>query len=203
MIGVLMNNSLSGEGHEISYIYKDIAKSIIKFGGICIPIYVDDYTSALTLIKMCDGVIIQGGDNYSDDFLRIVNKLYDMNKPTLGICLGMQMMGVLFNGKLGKIENHKSKLNYVHEVSIKRDSLLYKIIKKDKIMVNSRHNDYLINTDLDVSGKSDVIEAIESKNRVFFLGLQWHPESMIEYDIIANVIFDYFIKGCIYGFIKN
>ena len=203
MIGVLMNNSLSGEGHEISYIYKDIVKSIIKFGGVCIPIYVDDYASALTLIKMCDGVIIQGGDNYSDDVLRIVNKLYDMNKPTLGICLGMQMMGVLFNGKLGKIENHKSKLNYVHEVSIKKDSLLYKIIKKDKIMVNSRHNDYLINTDLDVSGKSDVIEAIESKNRVFFLGLQWHPESMIEYDIIANVIFDYFIKGCIYGFIKN
>ena len=198
-----MNNSLSEEGHEISYIYKDIAKSIIKFGGICIPIYVDDYTSTLTLIKMCDGIIIQGGDNYTDDVLRIVNELYDMNKPTLGICLGMQMMGILFNGKLGKVLNHKSKLNYVHEVNIKKDSLLYKIIKKEKIMVNSRHNDYLINTDLDVSGRSDVIEAIESKNRVFFLGLQWHPESMIEYDIIANVIFDYFIKGCLYGFIKN
>ena len=197
-----MNNSLSEEGHEISYIYKDIAKSIIKFGGICIPIYVDDYTSTLTLIKMCDGIIIQGGDNYTDDVLRIVNELYDMNKPTLGICLGMQMMGILFNGKLGKVLNHKSKLNYVHEVNIKKDSLLYKIIKKEKIMVNSRHNDYLINTDLDVSGRSDVIEAIESKNRVFFLGLQWHPESMIEYDIIANVIFDYFIKGCLYGFIK-
>ena len=198
-----MNNSLSEEGHEISYIYKDIAKSIIKFGGICIPIYVDDYTSTLTLIKMCDGIIIQGGDNYTDDVLRIVNELYDMNKPTLGICLGMQMMGILFNGKLGKVLNHKSKLNYVHEDNIKKDSLLYKIIKKEKIMVNSRHNDYLINTDLDVSGRSDVIEAIESKNRVFFLGLQWHPESMIEYDIIANVIFDYFIKGCLYGFIKN
>ena len=200
MIGILMNNSLSSEGHDISYIYKDIANCIIKYGGIPIPIYIDDYDAALNLIDKCDGIILQGGDYYTDKHLTIVNYLYDENIPTLGICLGMQMMGMLFNGKLGTIKNHKSKLNYVHEVTIKKNSLLYKIIKKEKFMVNSRHTDYLISTDLDIIGKSDVPEAIESKNRIFFLGLQWHPESMIAYDIIANQILKYFIEGCKYGF---
>lgn len=200
MIGILMNRTLSKEGHEISYIYNDIANSIIKYGGIPIPICIDDYDSALKIIDKCDGVILQGGDTFNDKHLRIVNYLYDENIPTLGICLGMQMMGVLFNGKLGTIKKHKSNLNYVHEVNIDKKSLLYKIVKQDKIMVNSRHNDYLINTDLNIVGKSDVCEAIESKNRVFFLGVQWHPESMIAYDIIANQLFSYFIEGCRYGF---
>ncbi len=200
MIGVLMNDYLSQEGHEISYIYKDIANSIIKYGGIPIPIVVDNYETTLNLIDKCDGIIIQGGDNYTNKHLRIINYLYDNNIPTLGICLGMQLMGLLFNGKLGSTINHKSNLNYVHEVDINKKSILYKIIKQDKIMVNSRHNDCLINTDLDIVGKSDVIEAIESKNRAFFLGLQWHPETMIAYDSISNKIFEYFIGGSIYGF---
>ena len=195
-----MNDSVSTEGHDISYIYKDITDSIIKYGGIPIPIYIDDYETALNLIDKCDGIILQGGDNYTDKHLRLVNYLYDENIPTLGICLGMQMMGVLFNGSIGHIDNHKSNLNYVHEVTINKKSLLYKIVKQDKIMVNSRHKDYLINTDLDIVGNSDVVEAIESKNRVFFLGVQWHPESMIAYDIVANKILEYFIGGCIHGF---
>ena len=200
MIGILMNDLISSEGHDISYIYNDVANSIIKYGGKVFPIYLNDYESAIKLIDMCDGVILQGGDSFNDKHLRIVNYLYDENIPTLGICLGMQMMGVLFNGKLGDISNHKSNLNYVHEVNIDKKSKLYKIIKEDKIVVNSRHNNYLINTDLDIVGMSDVIEAIESKNRTFFMGLEWHPESMIAYDRVANIIFEYFIEGCIYGF---
>lgn len=200
MIGIIMNDSFSEEGHDISYIYKDIVASVTKYGAIPIPIVLDNYDLALKLIDMCDGIILQGGDNYTDKHLRIVNYLYDCNVPTLGICLGMQMMGCLFNGKLSKIEGHKTNLNYAHEVSVSKKSLLYKIVKKDKIMVNSRHKEYLCCTDLDVAAKSNVIEAIESKNRVFFLGVQWHPESMIEYDIVSNDIFSYFIKGCLYGF---
>lgn len=195
-----MYDSISEEGHDISYVYKDVISAIIKHGGIPTLITTEDYDIAIKQIDKCHGVILQGGDKFNDKLLRIVNFLYDCNVPTLGICLGMQMMGVIFNGKLGQINGHKNKLNYAHEVVISKKSLLYKILKKEKIVVNSRHNDYLVNTDLEVSAKSDVIEAIESKNRDFFLGVQWHPESMIEYDIVSNSLFSYFIKGCLHGF---
>ena len=69
-------------------------------------------------------------------------------------------------------------------------------------MVNSRHNDCIIKTDLNITGLTDdnIIEIIESSKNVFFVGLQWHPESMIDYDIDSNNIFKYFIRGSLNGF---
>ena len=58
MIGILMNDSVSSELHDISYIYNDVANCIIKYGGLVIPIYLNDYDSAISLIDKCDGVII-------------------------------------------------------------------------------------------------------------------------------------------------
>ena len=42
----------------------------------------------------------------------------------------------------------------------------------------------------------NVIEAIEDKNKKFFIGVQWHPESMYSYDILECNLFDYFIEVC-------
>ena len=55
------------------------------------------------------------------------------------------VMGVLFNGTMMDIENHKKKLDYVHEVKIKRNSKLYNIFKSDIIKVNSRHKSIIKN----------------------------------------------------------
>ena len=107
-------------------------------------------------------------------------------------------MGVLFEGNMIDINNHKKTLNYVHEVKIKRNSTLYNIFKSNKIKVNSRHKSVIINTKINVSGISQdgYIEAIEDSNKKFFIGVQWHPESMIEYDDKQNNLFKYFVKSC-------
>jgi len=63
MIAIIMNESISDEGHDISYIYNDIALSIIKYGGIPVPIISNDYEVCIKLINKCNGVILQGGDN--------------------------------------------------------------------------------------------------------------------------------------------
>ena len=42
----------------------------------------------------------------------------------------------------------------------------------------------------------DVIEAIEDKNKDFFLGVQWHPETMITYDKLQQELFNYFVNIC-------
>lgn len=151
------------------------------------------------LIDKCNGIILPGGDDIKLEDLETIKYLYQKNIPVLGICLGMQEMGYFFNGEMNKISNYnhlKPNEKYVHEIKINKKSRLYKIIKKDIIKVNSRHKDYLIKTDLDISSVSDVIESIEDKNKKFFIGVQWHPESMINYDINSNLLIDEFIKEC-------
>ena len=53
-------------------------------------------------------------------------------------------------------------------------------------------------TNLNISGISNdgYIEALEAKNKKFFIGVQWHPESMTHYDKNQNNLFKYFIKSC-------
>ena len=99
------------------------------------------------------------------------------------------------NGELGKLNNskHKSKNEYVHDIKIDKKSLLYKILMKKEIKVNSRHQDYLIHTNLTIGAKfKNIIEEIEDKDKRFFIGVQWHPENLN--DDNSDKLFNYFIK---------
>ena len=196
IIGIITRSSTSDEEHKINLIYDDIKNSILNNGGIPIGIMLtEDYKS---LINMCDGIIFQGGDNFEKYDLDTLKYIYDINKPVLGICLGMQLMGVLFDGNMININNHKKKLSYAHNVIINKNSILYNIYKTNNIKVNSRHKQIIKNTKLKVVGVSQdgYIEAIEDSSKKFFIGVQWHPESMVKYDKEQNSLFKYFIKQC-------
>ena len=196
IIGVITRKNISEEKHNINIIYEDIIKAIACNDGIPIGITLDD--NYKELIDFCDGIIFQGGDEFEKYDMDALKYIYEIDKPVLGICLGMQLMGMLFNGTMIDIENHKKKLSYVHEVKIKRISKLYNIYKNDIIKVNSRHKSIIKNTDLNIVGISNdgYIEAIEDKNKTFFIGVQWHPENMISYDKKQNNLFKNFIKSC-------
>lgn len=196
IIGIITRKSISEENHNINIIYEDIVKCIVNNGGIGIGIVLND--NYKELVDLCDGIIFQGGDDFEKYDMETLKYLYDIDKPVLGICLGMQLMGMLFNGVMIDIENHKKRLDYVHEVKIKRNSKVYNIYKSDIIKVNSRHKSIIKDTNLNVVGISNdgYIEAIESMNKKFFIGVQWHPESMTIYDKKQNNLFKYFIKSC-------
>lgn len=193
IIGIILRKDISSEGHNISYIYDDIISSVIKSGGI--PLGVPSNKIDLYL-SICSGFILQGGNDILLEDIDIIKKLYELDIPLLGICLGMQEMGYAFNGYIYDIKNHKN--NSLHEVIISKDSLLNKIMSCNKTMVNTRHKSAVMNTDLTISGISGdgIVEAIEDKNKRFFLGVQWHPENMTNIEMNSKKIFDYFINVC-------
>ena len=177
---------------------KDLFNSLYEYdiNVMGIPIN-NDFKKIINLVNLCDGIILSGGDNFIHNDFLLVEYLYKKNIPTLGICLGMQIMAKYFS-KLDEVKvfNHQSNNKYVHEIIINKESLLYKILNKDKIMVNSRHNSAIEDTSLDIVAKSNdnVIEAVEDKNKKFFVGVQWHPESLD--DINTKNLFEYFINIC-------
>ena len=191
IIGIIMRDSVSESGHDILYVYTEIINCIIKSGGIPIGIpnkYLDNY------LDICKGFIMEGGSEFDKQDFISIKKIKEKDIPLLGICLGMQEMAYLANGTIKDINDH---MNREHEISIYKDSLLYKILGIDKINVNSRHKSSIAKTNLIVSAYSTdgVIEAVEDKNNKFYVGLQWHPENMYD-DINVKKIFDYFIKVC-------
>lgn len=190
MIGVLLRND------GIYTLNKEIKKVIDSYNKICIGIYPNSLEEFIKIVNLCDGFILQGGSDYTCLEIEFVKYLYENDIPTLGICLGMQMMSVI-DGTLEKLNNlnHKSNNLYVHEIFINSDSKLYSILNKDKIVVNSRHIEHITNTFLNVSARSSdfVIEAVEDKNKKFFIGVQWHPESIMDDNSIK--LFDSFFDS--------
>lgn len=145
-------------------------------------------------IDKCDGIILQGGNEFYDFDLELIDYIYKKDIPCLGICLGMQAISSYKNGTIYNINNHY-KTN--HYINIDKDSKLYKIIKKDKILVNSRHKCAVKNTSFKVNAISNdnIIEGIEDNNKKFFLALQWHPEAITN-DINQKKIIQEFINSC-------
>lgn len=195
---------------EATTFSKAVSDVIIGYGHIPIgviapvtnvnePMTNEDISKLHQVIDLCDGIVLQGGTDYYQYDLETVEYIHKKNIPLLGICLGMQTIGAFFGGSLGHITNHNHQgIDYVHDVKIKNESQLKKIIQKDIIRVNSRHNDMLIKpSDVTVVGHSDeVVEAIEKKDALFLIGVQWHPEDMIKYDEASRKLFEAFFSAC-------
>lgn len=179
------------------HLNKELTEVLLDYDAIPIGIVSNQLEDMIELSKNIDGYILQGGSDYTDIEIEFVKYLYDNNIRTLGICLGMQMMSIMKDGIIGtlKTNRHQSTNKYVHQVILNKDSKLYEIVKEEKFLVNSRHEEYIKTTNLDISAKSDdgVIEAVEDKTKTFFIGVQWHPESIM--DIISRKIFESFLNS--------
>lgn len=188
IIGIIERKETLPSKNKISYINNEIIEKITKSKGIPIGI---DIKNIKEILENLDGIIFQGGDKYQEEEKELIEYLHKKNIPTLGICLGMQEIVETFNGTLEETKNHK---NTHHEINIRQNTKLYDIIKKDKTIVNSRHTFAVKKTNLEVAAisKDNIIEAIEDKKKDFFIGVEWHPESLNNED--TDNLFNYFIK---------
>lgn len=198
-VGIILRENKSISDREIYSINKDLILFLNKYDVLVIEFVIDNisFEKCKLLIDECDGIILPGGNKPHKDIFKIIKYLYLKNKPTLGICLGMQELAIFYNGKLSRLNSfiHQSNKTYVHEVIISENSLLYKIMGKKRITVNSRHHDYISYTEASrvAYSKDYIIEAIEIPNKKFMIGVQWHPESLY-FDFYSNKLFDYFIN---------
>lgn len=204
-VGIFLRKYESLSHNQLLAIRKDLFTYLRNYNIeiVCIPVLFEtdenkEFNRVEELLNECRGVILPGGDSYYPIDLKITKYLYDNDIPTLGICLGMQMMAVTFNGNLEYLNtnNHQSNQEYVHEVKIKEGSKLSEILKENTIMVNSRHIEHITKTDMSITATSNdfVIEAVEDINKKFFIGVQWHPESL-DKNIYSKRLFDAFIEA--------
>ena len=115
--------------------------------------------------------------------------------PILGICGGQQLLNVVFGGSLFQHLPEKVKSKFKHEqpnprnqashyVKILKETFLKKIVKKNKMFVNSAHHQAVkdLGKGLQINAIADdgVIEGIEYQDLDFCIGIQWHPEFLID-----------------------
>jgi len=218
VIGILAtsNYMTTNDTFKDHYRYgNNYIKKIILNGGIPYLIPLCDDKVIKETLDMCDGLLLPGGNRVLPVNFEIIDYFYKNNKPILGICLGMQTLGMYSvnienpEGKriIKKIDNgvnhwpveilRDNNETVVHKDLIMKDSILYDIFGKEEIMVNSVHRNTIteVGSQFKVSIKSedDLIEGIECTLKdKFAVGVQFHPEILPQF----NNLFKVFIDKC-------
>ena len=126
--------------------------------------------------------------------LTIIKLAADRQVPIFGICRGFQVLNVAFGGSIyqdiamqypsAALEHSQKEAKDITTQSIRidKDSILFSILQKEHLMVNTFHHQALKDIALVFKAtawaEDGIAEAIESSNFHRIWGVQWHPEGM-------------------------
>ncbi|MFD1031246.1 gamma-glutamyl-gamma-aminobutyrate hydrolase family protein [Metaplanococcus flavidus] len=163
------------------------------------------------------GAVYPGSDLYEKE---LILEFLKLDKPFMGMCRGMQMLNVALGGTNyqdldaeyeGKLYQHLQlamRTHRTHSIELEEDSRLYQIMGDKKFHVNSFHHQAVrdVSDKLKVSARAadGMVEALESTDYQFVLGIQWHPEEFaLQGDQASINIFDRFVEECLVDKYQN
>lgn len=201
-------------------------ESLARAGAGMHWVELSDPEQAVQDALTCDGLLLPGGGDMDPKFygqeripacgepnlLRdaaeplLLRAFLAADKPVLGICRGIQVMNAVLGGDLYQdikpFEHlpHNGHWAKVHTVTVRRGTLLSRILGQDTVLVNSQHHQAVDRVapgfTLAALSEDGIVEAIEKPDAGFCLGVQWHPEWLSDADPAMQGLFDAFVNAC-------
>ncbi len=126
-------------------------------------------------------------------------------KPVLGLCRGIQMMALAVGGKLDRdVPGHQlGEIYPAHQLRVAAGSRLREALGADVVAVNSRHSRAVRTLPSGCglhssawSERDGVVEGLEGDDGAFAVGVQFHPEDLVEFDEASQGLFRGFVAAC-------
>ncbi len=140
----------------------------------------------------------------------ILHGAVELDKAVLGICRGLQFMNACCGGTLYQdlatehpslIDHHMSPPydRVAHQVTVQKDTPLYRLLGREQIGVNSYHHQAVreLSPHFRAMALSEdgLVESIWMPASKFIVGVQWHPEFFYRADENSRKLINAFVSA--------
>ena len=208
-------------------LYTPYYQALLSAGALPVVVPIVDDPAALTeYLNRLDGFLFTGGEDippqaygqqkhpatvevhprrFANDRL-LAELVLQREIPVLAICMGLQLVNVVYGGSL--IQDIQTDIEHTpvdegndsyHSIVLEEESLLHDILGATEIEVNSAHHQAVakLAPGLRVLARAPdgIVEAVQLTDREFFLGVQWHPERIVDRPEQLR-LFEAFVSAC-------
>lgn len=200
-------------------IAKCFTEAVLTAGGLPLMLPVVPAEHAERQLEPFAGLILVGGQDLAipeayEDPNRWIDPERDEHElalwevarrrglPILGVCRGAQLAGLASGGRVVRgVEGHDSAELHAterHPVTIEAGTNLAAVLGPGEIEVNTVHSQAVaeVGGGLTISARAadGTIEAIEDPEPDRFIGVQWHPELMLDLPA-GQPLFDWLVQA--------